>query len=150
MNDSFNTEYSDNIDSDTLSIVNTTFSSSHSSKNEKFNDEMYIEIQEYIEYNKQKEQENEIIERQKYKCNNIPQGFLSNKNNTTGCREYKCPFWRYYNGKFDESGYEIDHIDNNTCNINISNLQALCACCYSFKREKNKRKLYPSFISPKK
>jgi hypothetical protein len=40
-----------------------------------------------------------------------------------------------YNGFFDESGYEIDHIDefSKTHNNELSNLQLLCACCHKVK-----------------
>jgi len=61
------------------------------------------------------------------KCSNYPGSDV--------IKNYKCPMWILYNGDFDESGYEIDHIDefSKTYNNDLSNLQLLCACCHSVK-----------------
>ena len=80
---------------------------------------------------------------QEFKCNNSPDGPVSDKNATTGCEEYPCPFHRLNGGHFDKSLYEVDHIDQYRTNIHRSNLQALCPCCHSFKTRKNQRKPLP-------
>ena len=59
-------------------------------------------------------------------------------------RDYHCLLWKYQNGKFDESGYQIDHINEysillkkNDYNVNdMSNLQALCPNCHSVKTKR--------------
>ena len=50
-------------------------------------------------------------------------------------KNYNCPMWLLYNGFFDDSGYEIDHIDefSKTYNNDLSNLQLLCVCCHKVK-----------------
>jgi len=60
-------------------------------------------------------------------CSNYPG---SNK-----VKNYNCPMWLLYNGSFDDSGYEVDHIEefSKTHNNNLSNLQLLCACCHKVK-----------------
>jgi 5-methylcytosine-specific restriction endonuclease McrA len=58
--------------------------------------------------------------------------------------DYNCLLWKYQNGVFDESGYEIDHIDEysilskqDNVDVNhISNLQALCPSCHKVKTKK--------------
>jgi hypothetical protein len=71
-------------------------------------------------------------------CNNRP----GNPNlsfwfvNSFGTRvQYQCPMWRINNGMFDQSGYEIDHIQEFAAQgaDDISNFQLLCPCCHSFK-----------------
>jgi hypothetical protein len=74
-----------------------------------------------------------VAGRQKYKCANNPTAKLDKLEN------YECPFWKSENeGSFDESGYEIDHIEefSKTHNDNESNLQALCKSCHSVKTKK--------------
>jgi len=51
--------------------------------------------------------------------------------------------WQLYDGHFDKSLYEIDHIDQNRTNIYRANLQALCPCCHSVKTRENQRKSLP-------
>ena len=90
-----------------------------------------------------------IAGRQKYKCANFP------KSNLNRLSEYNCSLWAnpILNGNFDESGYEIDHIDEfcNSKNDNLDNLQALCIMCHrvktkSFNRTRNlKIKDHPIF-----
>ena len=54
--------------------------------------------------------------------------------------DYKCPFWIYYDGLFDEAGYAIDHINevSRTHNNDMENLQALCHNCHAVKTRKFK------------
>lgn len=51
--------------------------------------------------------------------------------------DYACPLWERIGtnkGSFDQSGYEIDHNDNNSrSDVLEDNLQALCKNCYSVK-----------------
>ena len=70
-----------------------------------------------------------IAGKQYYKCANEPSIILYNLKN------YKCPMWLLYNGSFDESGYEIDHIKEFSISHNDmeSNLQALCVSCHRVK-----------------
>lgn len=65
---------------------------------------------------------------EKYKqCANFP--------NSGVIKDYCCPMWLLYNGYFDASEYEIDHIDevSKTNDNSLSNLQLLCACCHKIK-----------------
>jgi hypothetical protein len=43
--------------------------------------------------------------------------------------------WVLYDGDFDDSGFEIDHIDefSKTKDNELSNLQLLCPCCHKVK-----------------
>ena len=61
------------------------------------------------------------------KCANYP--------NSNIILNYNCPMWLLYNGNFDSSGFEIDHINefSKTCNNDLENLQLLCACCHKVK-----------------
>jgi 5-methylcytosine-specific restriction endonuclease McrA len=59
-------------------------------------------------------------------------------------RGYGCLLWKYQDGTFDESGYEMDHINEHcaTSDNTLENLQALCPNCHSVKTRrfmKNKR-----------
>lgn len=63
-----------------------------------------------------------IASRQGYKCRRIP--------------GYECPFYKNgQDGTFDESGYEIDHINEFSLTQDDSqdNLQALCINCHRVK-----------------
>ena len=73
-----------------------------------------------------------IVSRQNNKCANNPYTPAINLS------DYKCPFWIYNNGNFDESGYDIDHIEefSITHNDDLENLQALCHNCHSVKTKK--------------
>ena len=73
-----------------------------------------------------------IIIRQNSKCANTPY------NPAINLFDYKCPFWQYNNGYFDESGFDIDHIEefSITHNNELENLQALCHNCHSVKTKK--------------
>lgn len=82
----------------------------------------------------------QILEKQNNKCAN------SIINPAINLKEYACPMWLLYNGTFDLSGYQFDHIDefSITRNDNIENLQALCNSCHAVKTKlfsKNKYKL---------
>jgi hypothetical protein len=76
----------------------------------------------------------DIAARQGFRCNNAPSGLVY-KDNIKGKWNtlYDCPMWILYDGNFDRSRWEIDHIDNNPSNNDSNNLQALCPCCHSFK-----------------
>jgi 5-methylcytosine-specific restriction endonuclease McrA len=72
---------------------------------------------------------------QYYKCANKPGSKI------TGLKDYNCPLWCRYGeniGSFDESGYDIDHIEEHCINQNddIENLQALCKNCHSTKTKR--------------
>ncbi len=74
-----------------------------------------------------------IAGRQFYKCANKPDS------NLPGIGTYRCPLWRLseieIRGCFDESGYEIDHVEEYVLSQNDSteNLQALCKMCHAVK-----------------
>ena len=74
--------------------------------------------------------------KQYYKCANEP------GSNLKGLENYQCPLWEKADirikGNFDESGYEIDHINEHclTKDDNQDNLQALCKMCHSVKTKR--------------
>jgi hypothetical protein len=70
-----------------------------------------------------------IAGKQFYRCANKPDITLYNLEN------YNCPMWSLYNGSFDESGYDIDHIIEFSISQNNmeDNLQALCVSCHRVK-----------------
>lgn len=65
-------------------------------------------------------------------CANHPQ------NQAVGCKHYHCPMWIYNEGRFDESGYQIDHIIEVTHGgtNELTNLQVLCPSCHSVKTKR--------------
>jgi hypothetical protein len=73
-----------------------------------------------------------ILAEQQY-CANRP------TNPAPGCKDYICPLWNgpMY-GKFDESGYEIDHIVEVALGgtNDLSNLQKLCPSCHAVKTKR--------------
>lgn len=74
----------------------------------------------------------QIIKNQNNRCANSP--FTS----AIGVKGYRCLLWILNNGIFDESGYEIDHIDE-FCKggkTDIVNSQALCPNCHSVKTKR--------------
>lgn len=77
-----------------------------------------------------------VAGKQHYKCANRPGSKLDK------LVDYVCPLWNKNNsetaGSFDESGYEIDHIEEFSINQNNNddNLQALCKNCHSIKTKK--------------
>ena len=73
-----------------------------------------------------------ILEIQLYKCANNP------NNPALNLSDYNCLLWICYDGVFDNSGYEFDHI-NEYCiskDNSIDNIQALCPYCHSVKTKK--------------
>ena len=66
-----------------------------------------------------------------YQCSNKP------GSNLKGLEGYICPLWNKKDnpGMFDESGYDIDHINEHsiTGDDSSENLQALCPCCHRVK-----------------
>ena len=84
-----------------------------------------------------------LISKYNMKCANLP--------NSNVIQNYNCPMWKLYNGNFDESGYEIDHINEfaHSYDNSINNLQLLCICCHKVKTNlfaKNKYLLTTSQI----
>ena len=75
----------------------------------------------------------EIAASQHFECANKPGSKLK------GIENYTCPLWdkKNYAGRFDEAGYEIDHIEEFCLNGNddIENLQALCVSCHKYKQK---------------
>ena len=73
-----------------------------------------------------------IVMNQNNKCANNP---CNPAANLTG---YTCLLWQCNYGKFDESGYQIDHIVEycDEQNNNITNLQALCPNCHAVKTKR--------------
>ncbi len=82
-----------------------------------------------------------IAGKQHYKCANNPSTKLKRLEN------YDCPLWDKENdnkGSFDQSGFEIDHIDEFFVSHDNTedNLQALCKSCHSVKTKKfNKQQI---------
>ena len=74
----------------------------------------------------------EVLIRQNYKCANNPDQPALN------LYDYKCLVWFCYDGTFDESGYDFDHIDEHCITIDntILNIQALCPNCHRVKTKK--------------
>lgn len=80
----------------------------------------------------------EIVLKQNGKCANSP--FKPALN----LKGYLCLLWQINNGDFDESGYQIDHINEysilskkDDIDVNhISNLQALCPNCHAVKTKR--------------
>jgi len=88
-----------------------------------------------------------IAGKQFYRCANKPDITLYNLEN------YNCPMWLLYNGSFDESGYDIDHIIEFSISQNNmeDNLQALCVSCHRVKtRNFTGRKPNTEYKKPKK
>jgi hypothetical protein len=76
-----------------------------------------------------------IAGRQRFKCANRP------GSNLKGLKDFDCPYWMISGenqGLFDESGYEIDHIEEHCISKNDDekNLQALCKICHSIKTKR--------------
>ena len=67
-----------------------------------------------------------IAQIQNFKCANDP------KNKSI---EYDCLLWKYEKGKFDNAGYEIDHVIEvaEGGGNDENNLQALCSSCHKVK-----------------
>jgi hypothetical protein len=73
-----------------------------------------------------------VLELQNYKCANNPNLPAAN------LHDYKCLLWICYDGHFDLSGYDFDHIEEfcKSQNNSINNIQALCPNCHSVKTKK--------------
>lgn len=76
-----------------------------------------------------------VAGKQRYRCANKPGVQIK------GIENYSCPLWNTTNedrGMFDESGYQIDHIDEFSISHNDmeDNLQALCLMCHSVKTKR--------------
>jgi hypothetical protein len=76
-----------------------------------------------------------ILEKQEYKCAN------SLYNPAINLIDYKCLLWKYENGYFDASGFDIDHINevSRSKDNEFENLQALCHNCHAVKTRKFKQ-----------
>jgi 5-methylcytosine-specific restriction endonuclease McrA len=85
----------------------------------------------------------ELLNRQNQKCANNPNDPISS------FTSYKCLLWKYQDGSFDLSGYEVDHIiERSLCNNNnINNLQLLCPNCHSYKTKmfKTNKKIFHGY-----
>jgi uncharacterized C2H2 Zn-finger protein len=79
-----------------------------------------------------KEIKKEILNRQDYRCANSP-----DKQNLFRIGTFECPLWqsKKLKGRFNEAGYEFDHVVEHALKIDndIDNLQALCHSCHAFK-----------------
>ena len=84
-----------------------------------------------------------VAGKQKYKCANSPDNICNKYLN------YECPLWTK-DGSFDESGYEIDHINElSVCGDNSeNNLQALCLACHRVKTKRFSIKCIPLANKP--
>lgn len=84
-----------------------------------------------------------IAAEQKYKCANKPGSDFEKIYN------YKCMLWKHNDGKFDDAGYEIDHIMEKSITKDDSreNKHALCTSCHSVK---TKHFMIKDPIKPKK
>lgn len=77
-----------------------------------------------------------VAGRQSYKCANNPETEIK------GLETYKCPLWQRAiddnKGSFDQSGFELDHINELSISgdNSLENFQALCKSCHSVKTKK--------------
>ncbi len=77
-----------------------------------------------------------VAGRQCYKCANNPNTSLK------GLETYSCPLWQRTvsdnQGSFDQSGFELDHINELSVSHDnsLDNFQALCKSCHSVKTRK--------------
>jgi hypothetical protein len=84
----------------------------------------------------------QLLVRQFGCCNNRPDKSIQEIErlglNIPGKGPYRCPLWKLtgdQQGRFDESGYEADHIIEHALSHDdtIENLQLICPCCHSVK-----------------
>jgi hypothetical protein len=73
-----------------------------------------------------------VAGKQNFKCANKPEVDI------IGLEEYECYLWKFNNGDFDESCYEIDHKTEYSLTHDDSgdNLQALCLACHGVKTKR--------------
>ena len=77
-----------------------------------------------------------VAGRQGFKCANKPEVTLK------GIETYQCPLWLKSDadnrGSFDQSGFDMDHIDelSQSGNNSLENFQALCKSCHCVKTKK--------------
>ena len=73
-----------------------------------------------------------VLEFQNYKCAN------NSIHPALNLHDYKCLLWICYDGTFDDSGFDFDHIDEHsiTNDNSINNIQALCPNCHRVKTKK--------------
>ena len=77
-----------------------------------------------------------VAGRQSYKCANCPNITIK------GLETYKCPLWQRAfednKGSFDQSGFELDHINelSTSGDNSLDNFQALCKSCHSVKTKR--------------
>jgi hypothetical protein len=94
-----------------------------------------------------------VAGRQSFKCANKPGSTLKS------LEAYQCPLWQKSDiddiGSFDQSGFELDHIEELSIsgNNSLDNYQALCKSCHSvktrnfmMKRSNNTKKIYGKFL----
>lgn len=72
---------------------------------------------------------NRVLARQTFRCANSASVQLK------GLEGYECPLVQARQGTFDESGYEIDHVQELSSggSNDLENLQALCVACHRVK-----------------
>jgi hypothetical protein len=103
--------------------------SSKKRKNNEYDDIMIVENSSVYKKSRyiSKKTINIVLEKYKNKCANNPDNPV--------IKDYICPMWLLYNGDFDISGYQIDHIEefSITNDNSVNNLQPLCSCCHIVK-----------------
>jgi hypothetical protein len=79
-----------------------------------------------------------ILAYQSYRCAN------SIHKPAVNLKDYTCLLWKYQDGRFDDAGYEFDHINEVSISEdnNLSNIQALCPNCHTVKTKKFRKQKY--------
>jgi hypothetical protein len=93
-------------------------------------------MEQFVRKNPTDAQKRMIAGEQSYKCaNNL-------ENTLTGLETYQCPLWLKAEtdnkGSFDQSGFELDHINELSVSgdNSLDNFQALCKSCHSVKTKR--------------